>query len=294
MLITLALIIAISSLIAIGLLHSDNAVKEANKKHSIIQTSVFIQQIADILSKKSAEINSTEGLEMLILMPIELQSDELSMEISFDSAAKGLNPNNLLKKDRNKTRINADYVLLFDRILQSVNLQSKELFLALLEDTLDKDLEERIPGSEIALYNKRFAQGQIENFQKFCMLLDRYVELTEDPAIYEIPWREILGFYSKQIDFNYISPTLLRYILPYLDPETIKALTTGKKMGFAKWKDLQIAKEYRDELKKFNIAFYVPIVRANMVFQRNGRKSLGEFVYDIKQKKVVDIGYKIN
>ena len=294
LLITLALIVAISSLIAIGLHIVNTASTQVQHKHNLVQTATFAQNIAQILKKKSGDINSSEGLELLISLPIDLKSDEIEAHIFFDSAAKGINPNNFLKTDHNKTFFNPDYILLFDRILQSANVQSKELFLAMIEDTLDKDLDERIPGSEIALYDKRFAQGSIENFKKFWMLVKHYVLLTADPNIYTIPWKEILGFYSKKIDFNYISPILLRYMLPYVDAEEIKKLTTAKQANFGDWKDLPLAKEDKDRLKKYDISFFVPVVEGNLSIKQADQKSFARFVYDIKQKKVVDIGFKID
>jgi len=294
LLITLALIIAISSLIAVGLHIVDRASNQVQRKHNLVQTATFIQNISQILRKKSGDINSSEGLELLISLPIDLQSDEIEAHIAFDSAAKGINPNNFFKKEQNKTILNPDYILLFDRILQSANVQSKELFLAMIEDTLDKDLNERIPGSEIALYDKRFAQGSIENFQKFWMLVEHYVLLTEDSNIYKIPWKDILGFYAKKIDFNYISPLLLGYMLPYVEPESIKKLTTAKPTNFGSWKDVPLAKEYKERLKKYDISFFVPIVEGNLSIKQGDQKSFARFVYDIKQKKVVDIGFKID
>ena len=293
LLITLALIVAISSLIAISLNIIDSAVKETQKKHSLIQTSIFVDNITKILAKKSGDINSTDGLDLLISLPIELDTKEIKASIEFDSAAKGLNPNNFLIKKNNKTTINPDYVLLFDRILQSKNVQNKELFIAMIEDTLDNDLEERIPGSEITLYDKRFAQGSIENYKKFAMIIDHYVRLSEDPNIYKIPWKKILSFYSKSIDFNYIEPELLSYILPYLDSETIINLTTKKKNIFHNWKDLPLASEYKKILKKYHISFYAPVVEGKLTIEQAGEQSFARFIYDIKEKKVKDIAYKI-
>ncbi len=294
LLITLALIVAISSLIAIGLHIVDTASTQVQRKHNLVQTTTFVQNIAQILKKKSGDINSSEGLELLISLPIDLESNEIEAHISFDSAAKGINPNNFLKIEQNRTVFNPEYILLFDRILQSANVQSKELFLAMIEDTLDKDLDERIPGSELALYNKRFAQGSIENFKKFWMLVEHYVLLTADPNIYTIPWKKILGFYSKKIDFNYISPILLGYMLPYVDAETIKKLTIAKQANFGDWKDLPLAKEDKDRLKKYDISFFVPVVEGNLSIKQGDQKSFARFVYDIKQKKVMDIGFKID
>ena len=294
LLITLALIVAISALIAVGLMKVDEGAKSVEKKHFLIQTLTFTQNAVDILGKKRGDINSSDGFEMLLLTPIELKSKEISLNLAFDSAAKGINPNNFLKKVQNKFTINPDYVLLFDRILQSENVQNKELFLAMIEDTLDKDLDERIPGSEIALYDKRFAQGSIENFKKFMQIIDHYVRLSEDGNIYKIPWREILSFHAKKIDFNYISPKLLHYMLPYLDSEGIKKVTTAKKINYTDWKDLPLAKEYKDTLKRYDISFFVPILEANMSVKQADRTGFAHFVYDINQKKVLDIAYKID
>ncbi len=293
LLITLSLIVAISSLITIALHIVDNAAKNIGKKHSLIQTTLLIENIAKILAKKSSDINSTDGLDLLIALPIELKTKAIKIAIEFDSAAKGLNPNNFLFKKSKKTAINPDYVLLFDRILQSKNVQNKELFIAMIEDTLDKDLEERIPGSEIALYDKRFAQGAIESYKKFAMIIDHYVKLSEDPNIYKIPWKKILSFYSKKIDFNYIEPKLLDYILPYLDKEAIANLTTDKKHIFHNWKEVPLASEYKKILKKYNISFYAPVIKGVLEVEEGGKKSFATFIYDIKANKVENIAYKI-
>ncbi|WP_201338764.1 MULTISPECIES: hypothetical protein [unclassified Nitratiruptor] len=294
LLITLILIVAISSLIAVGLHIVQSASKEVQQKKALVQIATFVHDIANILKQKSQDINSSDGLEILISLPIDFTSDEIEVHVSFDSAAKGINPNNFFKKEQNKTVLNYNYILLFDRILQTNNVQNKELFLALIEDSLDKDLDERIPGSEIALYDKRFAQGRIENFQKFMMLINHYVLLTEDSNIYTIPWKKILGFYNKKIDFNYISPKLLSYMLPYLDIESLKKLTIDKEMNYDDWKELPLAKEYKDELKKYDITFFVPVIQGKLRIKQGQERSSAIFIYNIKEKKVVDIGYKIN
>ena len=293
LLITLALIVAISSLIAIALNIIDKAAKETQKKHFLIQTGVFVNNIAQILARKSGEINSTDGLDLLIALPMELKTEEINIAIEFTSAAYGLNPNNFITIKNKKRSINPDYVLLFDRILQSKNVQNKELFIAMIEDTLDKDLEERIPGSEIALYDKRFAQGVIENYKKFSMIIDHYVRLSEDPNIYKIPWKKIISFYSKTVDFNYITPELLSYLLPYLDKEAIMNLTTNKKQVFHNWKELPLASEYKKILKKYHITFYAPVIKGVLKVEQAGEKSFAKFIYNIKEKKVKDIAYKI-
>ena len=293
LLITLALIIAISSFIAIGLDIVDKAAKDVEKKHFLMQTDVFVNNITSILAKKTGDINSSDGLDLLFSLPIDIKSDEINAHIEFNSAAYGINPNNFIKIEHNKRVFNPEYILLFDRILQSENVQNKELFIAMIEDTLDKDLDERIPGSEIALYDKRFAQGSIENYKKFQMIIDHYVLVSEDPNIYKIPWRDILNFYSKKIDFNYISPILLKYMVPFLDNETIKKMTTDKEDIYREWKDIHIADEYKRELKKYNITFYVPVIEGKLTIKQGSYKSFARFIYDIQKKRVLDIGYKI-
>jgi len=268
--------------------------KVVEEKHHLLQTSALMNNITQILKEKSKEFNSSESLEILITLPIELESEGLRLSFTFDSTAKGINPNNFLKKKNHKISLNPDYILLFDRILQTADVQNKELFLALIEDTLDKDLDERMPGSELSLYNKRFAQGKIENYKKFKMLIDQYIILTEDANIYKIPWKDILSFHSSKTDFNYISPKLLEYILPYLDKETLLSLTTKRKKLIKNWKALPIAKEYKKELKKYDIVFYAPIVKGKFQFQEEEKKGKAIFVYDIKNKKVLELEYRID
>jgi len=110
---------------------------------------------------------------------------------------------------------------------------------------------------------------------------------------FERSLKEINKKTSLKIDFNYISPLLLKYMVPFFDDETIKRLTTGKKMVFGDWKDLTIAKEYKDELKKYNIAFYVPIIEGKLTIKQGDRESFARFIYDIQKKRIIDIAYKI-
>ncbi|BCD68956.1 hypothetical protein [Nitratiruptor sp. YY09-18] len=292
LLITLALIVAISSLIYIGLELVDKSAQVVEKKHNFLQTVSMVHDIKKIIEKNKKDINSTEGLDLLFSMPIDLKTDNLHVHVEFSSAATGINPNNFIKTVNKKERLNPNYILLFDRILQNANVLNKELFLAMIEDTLDKDLQERFPGSEIALYDKRFAQGSIENFAKFQKIVDHYIGLTEDGNINTIPWKKILGFYSKKIDFNYISPILLHYMLPFLDKEALQKLTTDKEEVFTDMKELRLAKEYKDELKKYDVAFYVPVINVNLTIKEGNSKSYAHFVYDLATAKVEDIAIR--
>jgi len=282
-----------ASLLYVGLEMAERASQGLERRHFLIQSHTLLQNVLEILDRKQGEINSSEGLEMLIDLPIELESEEIDLSISFDSAAKGVNPNNFLKKGKKRTIIDSDFVLLFDRILQTYNVQNKELFIALIEDTLDKDLDERIPGSELALTNRRFAQGAIENRAKFDMLIEAYIRLTEDPNILSVPWEEILSFYAPQIDLNYISPTLLRLILPYLDEGSVKRLTVGRKRLYKGLKDLPLAKEDREELKKYRVSPFVPVVVAKIGIRRGEWEGEIDLVYDIAEKRVLNIEEKI-
>ena len=293
LLITLALIVAISSLIYIGFEILDQGSKETEKKRTLIQSTLFFSRLIEILKQREGDINSSEGMETLILLPIELKNEEVEIRVEFDSAAKGINPNNFLKKRANKNVIDPNYVLLFDRILQTYNVQSKDLFIAMIEDTLDKDLDERMPGSELALYDKRFAQGSIENKRKFQILVDSYVRMTEDGNIKKVPWDDLLSFYAKRIDINYISPKLLRFILPYLDEEAIRKLTSERDRLYEKIDDMRLAKEDRDELKKYDVSTFVPVVFGELEMELGDRKGRVRFIYDIKQKKVLNIEEKI-
>jgi len=288
LLITLTLIIAITSLVFIELQKVNYALKIVEKKHIYIQNKVFIDNITSIINKNRKDINSTFGLETLFLLPIDIQKGGLTTHIEFTSAAKGINPNNILE-DTNSSLFNLDYILLFDRILESANVQNREFFIALLEDSLDKDLKERYPGSEIVLYDRRFRQGVIENFDKFKKIIDYYAFITEDGNIYHIKWRKILSFYSKDIDFNYLSPLLLKYMIPSLDKEMIEKVTTKKDNVFSNWKEVPLLESYKKELQKFNISFYVPIIKVKIILKKAELRSYVDFIYDIKKKRINSI-----
>lgn len=291
LLITLALIVSLAVSIAVGLHYVQQAQTQITSRQSLLQSFVFAHSIENILARFAQDINGSDELSLLFDLPIDIKSQEVNAHIEFAPVATGLNPNNIVKKVVDKKIIfDANYILLLDKILQDANVLNKELFLAILEDSFDGDYEERIPGSEIGLYNKRFAQGRIESFQKFSLLVDRYVLLTKDENIYKIPWKEILSFNSQTIDFNYISPKLLYYMLPFSDNETVARLTTQKSDVFQGWSDLHLSQEIVKELKKYHISFFVPIVEVRL--SGSAIEGVTQIVYDIKKKKVIDIAFK--
>jgi len=291
---TLALVVALTSLLYLGFEMSEAASRRVEEKHLLLQRDLLLANVIQILQRKRKELNSSQGLEMLVELPLELEAEGIAVELTFDSAAKGINPNNfVMKDDRNRTIINPDFVLLFDRILQTYDVENKELFIAMIEDTLDPDLNERIPGSELALSNRRFAQGAIEGRAKFHMLIQRYIELTQDPKILAVPWDKILSFHAPKIDLNHIEPTLLRLILPYLGEETIQQITTGKAKLYGSLKELPLAKEDRAELKKYGVVPFVPILQGDLVVREGKRRGEVKFIYDLAEQRVLEIEEKI-
>jgi len=288
LLITLVLIVALAALIAIALDVVQNTSQTVEKKKALIQKTLLAQNIVKMLNKSSVKIETPTDLQQFLALPYYLKTDEIEITITFDSAAKGLNPNLLMQKRGNRDSVNTELLFLFDKILLYYNVANKELFLAMIEDTLDSDLNERMPGSELSLYDRRFAQGRIENKKKFQMLIDAYVKLTEDGNIKKVPWEKLVSFYNHAIDINYISAELLAVMLSYADEASLKNFL-GSRGVYSSIDNLPLPKEERLKLKKYGVTTFVPIVQGHLCMKRPKHDECVRFVYNLAEKKVLDI-----
>jgi hypothetical protein len=130
------------------------------------------------------------------------------------------------------------------RIFERYPIASPNMFLNILLDTIDMDLEQRQEGSEILASFPDFHNGSIENFTQFEQVIARYLTLTKDSQILDIPWKQLIGFEGEKIDINYVSPEVLSLIAPELDSQTVHRITDLRTQPFeSKEQLLSIAPE---------------------------------------------------
>ncbi|MEF3192527.1 MAG: hypothetical protein K6347_08315 [Campylobacterales bacterium] len=203
---TLALILFIGLLVSFSMTIVQRTVASVQQSVSLPQTMVVIRDTKAILTKTFDKINTPEEFDFLLGYPVELKDEASGTSLTVDIKPlwTGLNPN--LLADANNSQLFREAWV---RLLSDYKVVDSELFLALIEDTLDHDLNPRREMSEIALDDPLFTNGSIGSMTQFREIVHRYAAAANDPRIYHLPWREILSFEAQKIDINYASPRLL-------------------------------------------------------------------------------------
>jgi len=301
LLVTISFVTVIVALIGISTGMVNDSFKRVSNKLFLVQSNVLFSDVVSILKDATADVNDSMGLDIFLSVPLffENKQNDMTMNITFESAASTLNINHLLKKDDNQTKekknrfepvaLQRNYEEYFERILSIYNLSDKILFLSMIADTLDKDLQERSFGSEIALEDPFFTQGHIYDMSHFRQIIRAYKKQTLDFNIDTIPWDTLVGFHADFIDFNQISPQTLQHLAPDIDPESLGAYTTDKVDIYDNMEGLPFDSETKKRLQDMNVVFYDPLVAGEMNIYNGENRMQIAFLYDLSSKKVSNI-----
>jgi hypothetical protein len=298
LLITIGLVATITALLTVSTGILDNSFKRISNKLFLIQSNTFFNDFVTILNSAAEDVNNSDSLEIFLMVPIAFASEkkDINFDVAFASDASKVNINNMLS-DSNSSQnqqmfepvaIKRSYESYLEHILSIYNVSDKILLLAMIADTVDDDLNERIPGSEIALSNLFFSQGMIYNEEHFQQIVKAYVKETRDYNIYDVPWSELIGFRNTAVDFNHINADVLQHIAPELQ-DNISFYTTERIEVYESVDEIpldQVTKEYFEEL---GIMFYVPEVRGNMTIANSDQNVEIAFSYNLMTKKVSHI-----
>jgi hypothetical protein len=290
LLITIAFITAIAALIAIAGGILQQGFDSARHKGFLIQSNVMLSNIYTLLHQNTAEVKDADTLDILLNMPLFFSNKQsgISAGMTFTSDADTVNINRLLsssapKADGLPIPLRGDYENYLDRILAYYNVSDPFLLISLIADTLDKDTNERVTGSEIALEDPDFTQGHIYNLHQFRRILAVYERETRDFSVEKVPWNKLIGFRNDDIDFNHVTPETLRFMLPGLAPSLLTRMTTGRVRTYAKFEELPLSPVDIKVLQAFNVNFYDPAVQVNMSLFGDKQKVSYTFVYNLSK-----------
>jgi len=296
LLITIALIAAITALIGVAGGIIDESFKRISNKQFLIQSNSLFSGFKEILKNASGDVNDSMTLDIFLSMPFvfDLKSRDISVDISFTSAAQSINPNLMLKSAENNATqnesdvpvpINESYEAYFDRILTVYNVSDKILLLSMIADTVDGDLKERITGSEIALEDPFFSQGHIYSIDHFYKILEAYKRQTLDYNVDQIPWEHLLSFTNETVDLNHIEQDTLSMLMPDMDAASLASLTTDRVDVYESFESMGMDSESAKTLQSLGVGFYSPEVKA-WINIRNGEEHQGlTFLYNLQTKK---------
>jgi len=292
LIITLFFIMAMTLLVGISSGLSDRALKRVEKERFLIQANRISHDVVTILNQITKDLNSSDDLDMLIDLPV-LLDDEVSgmhVEITFESASSRLNINSLV--DENGT-IQKEYYNLLENVLINNQVLDPSLFLSLVADTIDSDIEERIVDSEIATLDPFYSNGEIIDMKHFNKIIQKYIEMRDDLAINQIPWSKLISTVGKDIDINHVTPELFAEIFPNFAPDEVLEYTLGRKDTYNKMEDLEVDDITKEYLLKLGVSFYEPLVKCNVLLKVNEQTGIISFYYDLSGKNASEFNIEI-
>jgi hypothetical protein len=243
LLMTLFLITVMSGAISLLLGESDHLLHLSKRSHGDAQITKISSDLQRLLPQILSRINTVNELEYALILPFSSRSSDerFMLEASLHSPYRLFNINTICDPS-GKTK--EPYIMFVSRIFERYPIASPNMFLNILLDTIDMDLEQRQEGSEILASFPDFHNGSIENFTQFEQVIARYLTLTKDSQILDIPWKQLIGFEGEKIDINYVSPEVLSLIAPELDSQTVHRITDLRTQPFeSKEQLLSIAPE---------------------------------------------------
>ena len=224
LLMTLVLITIMSGAIALLLGQSDHLLQISQRSRSDGQITKIASDLKRLLPNLLSKINSARDLDYALMLPLSSHSEDgrFRLEASLHSPLGRFNINNVC--DAHGVAKNP-YSTFLPSLFERYPIAAPEVFINIVYDTIDTDLAERQTGSEIVTFSPDFHNGSIENQKQFEQMIGRYVALTKDHQIFQVPWKQLIGFEGEKIDINYASPELVSLIAPDIAPAIVRQIT---------------------------------------------------------------------
>ncbi|WP_353661212.1 hypothetical protein [Hydrogenimonas sp. SS33] len=238
--ITLAILLMLSGVIFL-FLHQSGVVKKSVRQNiALVQTNLILNDMSGYLKSQNF---TQDDIFYGAGIPVALDLGPVNGMFSIDSADRTININAYLKS------LEKEQVVLetFLQWLDERKIKDPQLLLALLLDTMDKDLYPRIPGSEIRRTTPWFQNGSIPNRAALETVLSVYRQLSGDTRPDTQRWEEIFGFEGSVFDLNYAGPDQLRLLFPNLDPGAVERIAAHNSR-YEKAGDIPVGEELQMEL----------------------------------------------
>lgn len=277
------LISALSVIILKGISISEQFITQSSKSLFLSQgNKTFLDSIA-FLKQNTQMIKDAKTFKLIEGLPIVIDDakNDFQIKLSLNSAATRLNINNLLKDD---SKVNQTFYDLLSYILMKKEVRDTNFFLSILLDVLDKDENERTYESEFNRREKKAIDGKISSYTQFKMILDYYVQKTQDAQIYNVEWEKIISYDEAKADYNYLNDTILFYLSEFY------GINTEKKDELVNsYEDLYLDDEDKKAFKDLKIDFYVPVFACDLLLIQGEASMNIKFHYDIQDKRVYKI-----
>ena len=289
LLITLFFIMAITVAVGISLSQLQKGGKELHEGRFLVQSSAVLEDVLSVLqnSPMMAEIKDAPTfnvfLESTSVLPFEVQ--DLRVLIRMQSARGKFNINTLKGSEVYRDALNT-YMLRYN-ILDSYYLTDllvdcmsgkQDVYKTAIFDDMPWMYRDKIAGSE-----------------HLDQILEYYMRTRHDYNVQKLPWRELVRFgehNSTEIDANYATAEVWQMMLPNADDVRVQALGEGL-VVYEKEGDLNLMTDEKEEMKRFDVRYFLPTVHVDVTVQEHNRTADISFEYEITSKKAETFEYGI-
>jgi len=285
---TLLLIMALLAVVMVFLNKTKEAKDNISYEFALVQTNSIMHNLVKYFDDIPFD---EETIFYGSKMPFTLPFENSTVKFNIDSAHKYLNINSIAKSMVKKNnKIYDDFI----NMLYQYKLKDPEFFVDLLLDTIDNDNIEKNSGSgsEISLQNPTFRNGKIYNSKHLKIILDYYVAISSDNAIYNIPFPTLFSFNSPSIDINFASKELLDIIFHDADQFTLDTIKKHSKI-YNSLNELPFSVIYLKDIAKGRLGHSIStsstLIKVNVELNYKSQfKSKIQFLYDTQNKTLSD------
>lgn len=294
LMITLLFIVGITAALTLSLSYVNRSNQKIQESRFLIQCNSVVEDILKFLKESPdvKQIKDAESFNFLLLtagmIPLEYQSLRVFIEIK--SARGKFNINSLATSQKLRDS--------FINYLARYNIADATYVTALLVDSTRGGMNDSSVLYESDIFDEKMwlYRDKIASQKQLHEILDFYVKNRHDPAIYEVPWEDLVRFGDKndtKLDVNYMTSDVWQMCVPTLEVDAAEEMADHFAV-FTKFGDLGLAKEeYRDLKEIYKGTFYEPIVEVNIDVEDRNSTAKIKFEYDLKKKKANNFEFHI-
>ena len=284
LLVTLFLLLSISIILSQILSIADKSLQDSRATQRYTQLFLLSKDISKILQSLPVlkDINTSKDfnnmLKIVSNIPIQLDKDRIIF-VQIEPANRVININSLKSWSLSQKDI-------FLRYLRNKGLLMPEFFYDMLLDILKTksnltDIKRDMPSLN---------SGTISTWREFKKVEYYYLNNTKDYTIFQIPWKEIIGFEGNRVNINYISCEEWYLVLADNSKEQfVNDICKGKKVVNS-LNELPLNKEQIENLKKFGLNGMDKTIKVSIKLPLKDNKDIiTTFLYDIALKKVSNV-----
>ncbi len=296
LLITIFFIMAISVILGLSLKQIKDTKDEVIQEKFILQTSVLMDDILNIL-KKSQDLdlivkdNSKDALFIFLSEAsfIPFESSGVNVMIEISSARSKFNVNTL---------VNAGGKLEQKRVYALINYFStfnvNNSYVDMLVDSISKTEEDIYYNSDIFNENPNLFRDYISSSAHLDEINNYYMKSNNDNSLSQIDFDDLF-YYSinknSKIDLNYATVQTWRLLLG-CDEARAEQLNAGGG-SYITIENLLLSDEEKLLLSNFSVSYYEPFLDVLVEIIEGDVSSKVRFEYDMKNKKGSNYIYEI-